>query len=477
MKMFMNGGDGSNHLLEIICDADYAGQRDTRRSVSSVQLYLNGCLMESYVRCQRSIALSSGESEYVAMVGGCSKGLFLKHCWRFLTEEDIDMVCHSDSSAARSLAGRVGVGRTRHIAAGLLWLQQKVGEKELRVTGVPTSVNTSDIGTSILSKARMKGLKFLIKMIDGDDQKIGREEYNEIKEKEDMKKSIGKVSKTLGGNAKVAMSIAMALLQTSRGHEIKEISATSSNNTGTAINAESNDELWWTRAFSTVVALSAVGALSLARWAYKQVRQLMQWKQTKAGAPSQPSEIEFEANPEKIEMQWKIIQLEASCEEQQERVKELKEERDMWMQQCLEHQDRNVDLRGERDELRENYIQVLRQKERMAVDPSEKDLEIERLNEDLRQVKGAMELWKASNDELRQEAIAARQVARDQLDHVCFTLERQEWLITTSGQRYHHHSCGCIQGHATRAFRPCAMCIQSTIRGVTGFQQIPSSSA
>ena len=103
--------DDSNHLLEVMCDADYAGQRDTRRSVSSAQLCLNGCLMESYVRCQRSIALSSGESEYVAMVGGCSEGLFLKHCWQFLTEEDIDMVCRSDSSAARSLAGRVGVGK------------------------------------------------------------------------------------------------------------------------------------------------------------------------------------------------------------------------------------------------------------------------------------------------------------------------------------------------------------------------------
>ena len=83
--------NGSNHLLEIVCDADYAGQPDTRRSVSFVHIYLNGCLMESYVRCQRSIAFSSGESEYVAMVGGCSEWLFIKHCWQFLTE-DIDMV-------------------------------------------------------------------------------------------------------------------------------------------------------------------------------------------------------------------------------------------------------------------------------------------------------------------------------------------------------------------------------------------------
>ena len=66
----------------------------------------------------------------------------------------------------------------------------------------------------------------------------------------------------------------------------------------------------------------------------------MQRKQRKAGATTtQPSEIEYEADPAKVEMlemQWKIIQLEASCEERRERMKEIKEERDMWMQQCLE---------------------------------------------------------------------------------------------------------------------------------------------
>lgn len=59
--------------------------------------------------------------------------------------------------------------------------------------------------------ARMKGLKFLIKMIDVDDQKIGCEEYEEIKAKEDMNKNVGKVSRAFGGNAKAAMIIVMAL--------------------------------------------------------------------------------------------------------------------------------------------------------------------------------------------------------------------------------------------------------------------------
>ena len=61
--------------------------------------------------------------------------------------EDCMLICRSDSSAARSLAGRLGIGRARHIEANLLWLQQKVAEKSLTVTSIPTELNPADIGT------------------------------------------------------------------------------------------------------------------------------------------------------------------------------------------------------------------------------------------------------------------------------------------------------------------------------------------
>ena len=44
----------------------------------------------------------------------------------------------------------------------------------------------------------------------------------------------------------------------------------------------------------------------------------------------------------------------------------MKEERDMWTQQSPDHQGKNVDLRGERDVLREQYVQLLKEKEMMA---------------------------------------------------------------------------------------------------------------
>ncbi|CAK9058815.1 unnamed protein product, partial [Durusdinium trenchii] len=105
-----------------------------------------------------------------AIVGGCSEALFIQRCWEFISGEKALLQCRSDSSAAHAPAARIRFGRSRRIAAGMLWLQEMTAEKAIRATGVPTAVNTSDAGTKCLSKARLK--KYLMKMIHEDDEKI-----------------------------------------------------------------------------------------------------------------------------------------------------------------------------------------------------------------------------------------------------------------------------------------------------------------
>ena len=41
----------------------------------------------------------------------------------------------------------------------MMWLQQKCHEKVIRVTAIPTSINSADIGTKALARARMRGLR------------------------------------------------------------------------------------------------------------------------------------------------------------------------------------------------------------------------------------------------------------------------------------------------------------------------------
>ena len=53
--------------LKAFCDSDFAGDKDTRLSVAGYDVYLYGCLVAWKSRALRTHALSSTETEYLAM--------------------------------------------------------------------------------------------------------------------------------------------------------------------------------------------------------------------------------------------------------------------------------------------------------------------------------------------------------------------------------------------------------------------------
>ena len=82
--------------------SDHAGNKNDRKSTSSMQVFLDGNLIDSKVRSQ--IALSSGESEFMALVAGCSEGMLVRHLWNKITGGSCRMRARSDSSAARGMS-------------------------------------------------------------------------------------------------------------------------------------------------------------------------------------------------------------------------------------------------------------------------------------------------------------------------------------------------------------------------------------
>ena len=63
---------------------------------------------------------------------------------------DTELVLLSDSSAARGIASRRGLGKTRHVQTRFLWIQEKVSTKTLKVEPVGTHQNLSDLCTKPL---------------------------------------------------------------------------------------------------------------------------------------------------------------------------------------------------------------------------------------------------------------------------------------------------------------------------------------
>lgn len=132
-------------------DSDWACDLETRRSTTGVAVMAGQHLLLTKSNLQSVVSLSSAEAEYYGICKGAISCLFLKH----LLEEwsipcGLTMKC--DSTAARAIACRVGVGKTKHVQARFLWLQQHTRDGVLTIEKVDGTKNNADLMTKILSR-------------------------------------------------------------------------------------------------------------------------------------------------------------------------------------------------------------------------------------------------------------------------------------------------------------------------------------
>ena len=149
---------GGTTTLECYTDTDWAGDKTDRRSVGCGAIFLGDCLLLEYSRAQSVTGLSSGEVEFYGIASVASEAIFLKSILKFgAVQTQIRIRC--DSSAAKSIAQRVGVGRIRHLEVKVLWVQEQVKKKAMVVVKEPGDSNVADLGTKALAAARFEMLR------------------------------------------------------------------------------------------------------------------------------------------------------------------------------------------------------------------------------------------------------------------------------------------------------------------------------
>ena len=102
------------------------------------------------------IALSSGEAEYYAALKGASAALGFQSMLVDLRMRG-SITLYTDSSAARGIIHRAGLGKLRHLETGYLWLQAAMKANKLQVRKVLGIENPADVLTTHLSAADMWG--------------------------------------------------------------------------------------------------------------------------------------------------------------------------------------------------------------------------------------------------------------------------------------------------------------------------------
>ena len=107
---------------------------------------IGGGTLKTWSSTQSTIALSSGEAEYYALVKAAAEALGVQSLandlgWKF------EVRIWIDSSAAKSMARRIGMGRVRHLEVRYLWAQQVLKRGRLVLKKIKGLLNPADVMT------------------------------------------------------------------------------------------------------------------------------------------------------------------------------------------------------------------------------------------------------------------------------------------------------------------------------------------
>ena len=92
---------------------------------------------------QAVIALSSGEAEFYGIVKGASNALGITGILKDF-QINLGVSVSTDSSAAKGIANRRGLGKLRHIELSELWIQDLVARGRITIYKINGSENSSD---------------------------------------------------------------------------------------------------------------------------------------------------------------------------------------------------------------------------------------------------------------------------------------------------------------------------------------------
>ena len=141
--------DGTKWNLKVFCDSDWAGDPETRISVTGFIVYLQNVPVCWRSKAQRGVTLSSSEAEYVAISEAVKEIKFLYFLLRDLgIQVDLPIVVKTDNIGALFMSQNSSTGvRSRHVDTRYHFIRENVEDGIVKVEFVRSSDNDSDIFT------------------------------------------------------------------------------------------------------------------------------------------------------------------------------------------------------------------------------------------------------------------------------------------------------------------------------------------
>ncbi|KAG8503021.1 hypothetical protein CXB51_000861 [Gossypium anomalum] len=132
-------------------DADFAGDLDKRRSLTGYVFTVRGCAISWKATLQTTVALSTTEAEYMAIIEACKKAIWLKGLFSELNEDlQISTVFCDSQSAIFLTKDQMFHERTKCIDVWYHFVHDIIAHGDIVVSKISTHENPADMMTKSL---------------------------------------------------------------------------------------------------------------------------------------------------------------------------------------------------------------------------------------------------------------------------------------------------------------------------------------
>lgn len=147
--------------LEAYSDADWGGDKDTRRSHTGAVLFLAGGAIAWISKKQSSVAMSSAEAEYMAASLTCREVIWVRAMLAGLgfKQREPTTIFEDNSACIQMSKNPVLHSRTKHIDLHYHFVRERTESAEVKLEWVPTDEMVADMMTKALTTSVFETLR------------------------------------------------------------------------------------------------------------------------------------------------------------------------------------------------------------------------------------------------------------------------------------------------------------------------------
>lgn len=163
---YQRQNEASNPIVGFV-DSDYAGNLDSRKSLTCYIFTLYGTAITWKSNLQSVVALSTTEAEYIASTEAIKEGMRLKRMMEELGIKQEVLVVYCDNQSDIHLSKhQVFHERSKHIDVKLHFVRDVLTHGEIMLENISTENNPADALTKVLPQTKFKHCLNLVGMVE-----------------------------------------------------------------------------------------------------------------------------------------------------------------------------------------------------------------------------------------------------------------------------------------------------------------------